>query len=137
MLTKSLYASNPISADNCPSHKYIRLDNVELIFYPKNCTGHLQTLDLGIFSVLKIQYRKWLGSLKLNDVVVSEEKAVVQVVKLFSSLSEECINYAWKLSGIKKFQTLESEKPEDINNDLLTDDLNERLEELDFFENEL
>ena len=94
-------------------------------------------MDLGIFSVLKIQYRKWLGSLKLNDVVVSEEKAVIQVVKLFSSLSEKCINYAWKLSGIKKFQTLESEKPEDINNDLLTDDLNERLEELDFFENEL
>ena len=110
---------------------------MELIFYPKNCTGHLQTLDLGIFSVLKIQYRKWLGSLKLNDVVVSEEKAVIQVVKLFRSLSEECINYAWKLSGIKKFQTLESEKPEDINNDLLTDDLNERLEELQLFENEL
>lgn len=134
---ESIYVSNPRSADNCPSHKYIRFENVELIFYPKNCTGHLQTLDLGIFSVLKMQYRKWLGSHKLNGVVVSEEKAVVRVVELFSSLSEKCINYAWKLSGIKKFQTLESEQPEDINNDLLTDDLNERLEELHFFENEL
>ena len=83
-----------------------------------------------------MQYRKWLGSHKLNGVVVSEEKAVVRVVELFSSLSEKCINYAWKLSGIKKFQTLESEQPEDINNDLLTD-LNERLEELHFFENKL
>ena len=94
-------------------------------------------MDLGIFSVLKLKYRKWLGSQKLNGVVVNEEKAVIQVVQLFSNLSEKCINYAWKLSGIKKFQSLESEKPEDINNDLLTDDLNERLEELHFFENEL
>jgi len=37
----------------------------------------------------------------------------------------------------KKFQTLESEKLEDINHELLIDDLNERLEELHFFENEL
>ena len=96
-----------------------------------------QTLDLGIFSVLKLQYRKWLGSQKLNGVVVSEEMAVLRVVELFSNLSDKCINYAWKLSGIKKFQTLESEKPEDINNELLIDDLNERLEELHFFENEL
>ena len=44
--------------------------------------------------------------------------------------TQECINYAWKLSGIKKFQTLESEKPEDIYNDLLTDDLNEDLKNL-------
>ena len=134
---KSIYVSNPSSADNCTSHKYIRYENVELIFYPKNCTGHLQTLDLGIFSVLKLQYRKWLGSQKLNGVVVSEEMAVLRVVELFSNLSDKCINYAWKLSGIKKFQTLESEKPEDINNELLIDDLNERLEELHFFENEL
>ena len=44
-----------------------------------------------------------------------------------------CVEIVW----YKKFQTLESEKPEDINNELLIDDLNERLEELHFFENEL
>ena len=98
---ESIYVSNPWSADNCPSHKYIRFENVELMFYPKNCTGHLQSLDLGIFSVLKQKYRKWLGSQKLNGVVVSEELAVLQVVEIFSNLSEKCINYAWKLSGIK------------------------------------
>ena len=94
-------------------------------------------MDLGIISVLKLKYRKWLGSQKLNGVVVNEELAVLQVVEIFSNLSEKCINYAWKLSGIKKFQTLELEKPKDINNEMLTDDLNERLEELHFFENEL
>ena len=39
--------------DNCPSHKREELDNLEIIFFPKNTTGYLQPLDLLIFSVLK------------------------------------------------------------------------------------
>jgi len=92
-------------------------------------------LDLGIFSVLKLQYRKWLGLKKLNDASISEEMAVLKVIELFSNLSEKCINYSWKLSGIKKFQNLESETPEGLNDEVLTDDINERLEELCLFEN--
>ena len=39
--------------DNCPSNKREELDNLEIIFFPKNTTGYLQPLDLLIFSVLK------------------------------------------------------------------------------------
>ena len=135
--TIKILISKPFIADNCTSHKPIKFDNVELIFLPKNTTPHLQCLDLGIFSVLKSQYRKWLGSLKLNNESVSEERAVCRVMELFSNLSDKTINYSWKLSGIKKFNGLESEKPSDLDEEKMLDDVNERLEELELFENEL
>ena len=43
--TIKISISKPIIADNCPSHKPIKFDNVELIFYPKNTTPHLECLD--------------------------------------------------------------------------------------------
>ena len=55
-------------------------------------------------------------------------------MELFSNLSDKTINYSWKLSGIKKFNGLESEKPSD--DEQMLDDVNERLEELELFENE-
>ena len=86
--------------------------------------------------MLKSQYRKWLGSEKLNNESVTEEKAVLKVVELFSSLSDRTIQYAWRLSGIQKFKGLESEKPLDLDDEQMLDDVNERLEELELFENE-
>ena len=85
---------------------------------------------------MKSQYRKWLGSLKLNNESVTEERAVIKVMELFSNLSDKTINYSWKLSGIKKFNGLESEKPSDLDDEQMLDDVNERLEELELFENE-
>ena len=52
-------------------------------------------------------------------------------MELFSNLSDKTINYSWKLSGIKKFNGLESEKPSDLDDEQMLDDVNERLEELE------
>jgi hypothetical protein len=38
----------------------IFLRNIKNIFFPANCTGQLQTLDLGIIHVLKCHYNKQL-----------------------------------------------------------------------------
>ena len=68
-------------------------------------------------------------------VICNEETAVLKVVALFSNLSQKNIN-AWKSSGIKKFQHLDYEKPDELNDELLVDDLNEKLDELSLFEND-
>ena len=89
---------------------------------------------MGIFSVLKLKYRQWIGLKELNNEFVSEEMAVMMFTKIFSELSDRCINYSWRSSGIAKFKNLSSERPEELDDDQVTNDLNERLEELELFD---
>ena len=89
---------------------------------------------MGVFSVLKLKYRRWVGLQELNNQSISEELAVKMFTKLFSELSDRCIDYSWRSSGIAKFKNLSSERPEELNDDQVTNDLNERLEELELFD---
>ena len=54
--------------DNCPAHKCIEvLSNIEIKFLPKNSTGNLQPMDLGIIRSFKSKFEK----LKLEKIIDS------------------------------------------------------------------
>ena len=63
-----------ILLDQCPSHpKSIdNLDNIELLFLPKNTTSVVQPMDLGIIHSLKANYRKIL----CKHMLFEEDEAV-------------------------------------------------------------
>ena len=46
--------------DNCPSHPFIELSNIKLIFLPPNTTSVLQPMDAGVIHSLKSKYRVML-----------------------------------------------------------------------------
>ncbi|KRZ81108.1 Tigger transposable element-derived protein 6, partial [Trichinella sp. T8] len=53
-------AKNPRCFKNCPAHPADTsyLSHVKVVFFPSNCTSHLQPLDQGIIRCVKQCYRK-------------------------------------------------------------------------------
>lgn len=64
--------------DQCPSHppdtKFLK--NVEIAFFPANCTSHVQPLDLGIIRCFKHQYRQKLVQLAVEHISDGNVKKV-------------------------------------------------------------
>ena len=52
--------------DNCPTHPFIEMSNVELIFLPPNTTSVTQPMDAGIINTLKFHYRFILANRRLE-----------------------------------------------------------------------
>ncbi|KAG0425014.1 Tigger transposable element-derived protein 6, partial [Dictyocoela muelleri] len=55
--------------DNAPSHPYVVLSNVELMFLPKNTTSIIQPLDMGIIKAFKDHYFNALINSIAYDIV--------------------------------------------------------------------
>ncbi|KAG0442155.1 Tigger transposable element-derived protein 6 [Dictyocoela muelleri] len=59
-----------ILIDNCPSHKITSsLSNIEILFLPKNSTGILQPMDIGIIKCFKTYFNQY----KLNSIIEKVE----------------------------------------------------------------
>ena len=65
--------------DNAPCHPRLDLSNVKLVFLPKNTTGVLQPLDLGIIQATKINARKRLLRHLLK--LIESAPSVVELTK--------------------------------------------------------
>ena len=50
------------------------------------------------------------------------------MAELFSKLSQNALNYAWRSTGVDKFAALPSESP-NLSSDEVINELNEKLEE--------
>ena len=98
--------------DNAPSHKLNKYENLDFVFLEPGTTGILQPLDRCVFAVLKSQYRNWLSQHKLlTGTNIKQEMAVRKMAELFSKLSQDALNYAWRSTGVDKFAALPSESP--------------------------
>ena len=79
--------------------------------------------------MVKSQYRSWLAKEKLlSGAPITQKMAVVKITELFSNISMEALNYAWRSSGVDKFQSLGTETP-DVSPEMIINELNEKLEE--------
>jgi len=43
--------------DNCRSHKFLKIDGIEVVFLAPNVTSIIQPLDQGILQCLKVNYQ--------------------------------------------------------------------------------
>ncbi|CAI6352918.1 unnamed protein product [Macrosiphum euphorbiae] len=62
--------------DNAAPHPHLKLQNVELVFFPPNMTSHCQPLDQGIIQQFKKLYRKQLLQKAIADLDAGESSAI-------------------------------------------------------------
>ena len=83
--------------DNFSGHKEnknsapFKLTNIEMHFYPPNCTSVLQPMDQGIIQNVKTIYRRHLIQERLEAI---ETNSAIPVVNVYSAITK--INKAWK-----------------------------------------
>jgi hypothetical protein len=80
---------NILFIDQCAAHPRdsIALENVKILFFPPNCTSHLQPLDLGIIRAFKWQYTKhliWKAATVIDRGLLSD--ASKMKIKLLTAL---------------------------------------------------
>ena len=54
--------------DNATPHVDLPLSNVKLVFYPPNCTSHIQPLDQGIIRSFKAYYKHNLVNRIIHEI---------------------------------------------------------------------
>lgn len=71
--------------ENSASHlPTLRFSNIELAFFPKNCSSHLQPLNLGVIADFKAKYRKILVQRTVSDFHEGEAKPMLNVLQVSS-----------------------------------------------------
>lgn len=80
--------------DNAPSHPKKEFSNIEVKFFPANCTSELQPMDQGIIQSMKIGYRKRLLKKVLSQVdTCSSGDEVVKSINVQDAI--DWISQAW------------------------------------------
>ena len=134
-----------IICDNFSGHKNINLNNlinIELLFLPKNSTGILQPLDLGIINLIKLSYKKKLTNKYLFDFKTDNmEKEIdlnwglINLVNSWKSIdSNHIINCFKKSKLIDKLDTISIEEKEINLTDIYREDIKDNLSKLNCFE---
>lgn len=78
--------------DNCSAHNNApKLDNVELCFFPPNCTSIIQPLDMGIIKNFKVKYRTKL----IERVIINLERKVENPFKINVKQACDMISSSW------------------------------------------
>ena len=91
--------------DNATSHPHLEFSNIELKFFPANCTSQLQPMDQGIIQSMKLSYRKLL----LLD-LLSRVDSCDSGQGLIKSITVKHAMYwaaqAWEMSNPKLFRNV-------------------------------
>lgn len=100
--------------DRCPAHPTnLTLRNIQLAFFPPNCTSELQPLDLGIIRAFKHYYRRNLVQKLLcqlerggdpNKFKMSILDAMHYTVKAWGEITDSTIKNCFRKAGIYKEQ---------------------------------
>lgn len=107
--------------DNCPSHPFVCLSNIKLIFLPPNTTSRLQPMDMGVIHSLKSLYRLKIAR-KLLALLECKPNPTVKDINLYEGLmmlksawdevSKKTIRNCFIKSGLK-FNENESNETEE------------------------
>ena len=96
--------------DNCPSHCQMKLSNVKIVFYPKNMTGKVQVLDLGIIANFKVFYRRELVNRLIDQIEkcknayelaskINVYEAIVMICLAWRKVTESTIKHYFQKAG--------------------------------------
>ncbi|XP_046608718.1 tigger transposable element-derived protein 6-like [Neodiprion virginianus] len=107
--------------DNCVAHPpALRFSNIELAFFPANCTSHLQPLDLGIIAALKAKYRKMLVQRAVAALDAGETMPnlhVLQAMQLtgiaWNQVQSDTIAKCFQNAGVVKANDLDASSNEE------------------------
>lgn len=98
--------------DRCPAHPVdMNFRNVQLEFFPANCTSKLQPMDLGVIHSFKSFYRKNLvqrllsmtdSGLDVTSTRISVLKALHFIAKSWKAVKEDTIKKCFKKAGFFK-----------------------------------
>ncbi|KAG0427636.1 Tigger transposable element-derived protein 6, partial [Dictyocoela muelleri] len=98
--------------DNFSGHKIESKSNVELFFFPPNCTSLIQPLDLGIINAFKHKFKSLLTNFQMynalsNDLSQTEVFKKIDILcvmnwieKSLNSITKETIKNCWKKANI-------------------------------------
>ena len=85
--------------DNCPAHpQSVKLTNIDLFFFPPNCTSKVQPMDQGVIANFKCYYRKMVLQkliIAFNATPDEEKKAFPTVYKLSVLDALYTVRAAW------------------------------------------
>lgn len=112
--------------DQCSAHPIIHLQNIELIFFPKNSSSLLQPLEQGIFHFFKLEFRRRLVNKFIKCLARSNGKAtkwdlvdaINTIVLCWNSITAQHIAVCFNRAGfIVNTNKNESEKEIPFNDD--------------------
>ena len=114
--------------DNHGSHTNLTFSNIEMYFFPPNCTSIVQPLDQGIIRMLKCHARKVLVNQYLTrlgkgvlprDILkeITIRKAIEHLAEAWRQTSPEKIRNCWRHSKIRRDQLALDEDIPDATDD--------------------
>ena len=118
--------------DNAPSHPETlqgNLQNIKLVFLPKNTTSQVQPCDAGIIRNFKVKYRKQLLKIVISRIDDGKKASkIMQGVDLlqctrwvnqaFEQITKDTIKHCFEKCGFSKVSLL-AEEPDEEFEDLL------------------
>lgn len=120
--------------DNCPSHPHdMNFSNIQIAFFPKNCTSVLQPMDRGVIRSFKSYYRRLLykhialerelnpaADVKVLEKTISILNAMIWTKSAWDSVTIQTIQNCFRKAGFKKSETIHVCPESDI--ELVEDD---------------
>ncbi|KAI6652943.1 Tigger transposable element-derived protein 6 [Oopsacas minuta] len=122
--------------DNATSHPHSVFSNIELKFFPANCTSQLQPMDQGIIQSMKLSYRKILLMDVLSRVEscdsgqgliksITVKHALYWAAQAWENVKSETIQKCFAIAGFGFYEHANLDHEENIQN--MIDDLSSSL----------
>ncbi|KAG0429559.1 Tigger transposable element-derived protein 6, partial [Dictyocoela muelleri] len=101
-----------ILVDNFSGHMVENKSNIELLFFPPNCTSVVQPLDMGIIKAFKVKIKQKITNFKVYHALHSnlDHKTQIKKIKILNVvlwiessiklISEDTIKNCWNKTGL-------------------------------------
>ncbi|XP_046472560.1 jerky protein homolog-like [Neodiprion pinetum] len=93
--SKNLPKTAVLLVDNCRSHRYVKINDIEVNFFPPNVTSLIQPMDQGIIQTVKLHYE-----INLVNAIVEAQNENVTLIEFLKTIDVHKVIFwiadAWK-----------------------------------------
>ncbi|XP_046417457.1 tigger transposable element-derived protein 1-like [Neodiprion fabricii] len=93
--SKNLLKTAVVLVDNCRSHRYVKINDIEVNFFPPNVTSLIQPMDQGIIQTVKLHYE-----INLVNAIVEAQNENVTLIEFWKTIDVHKVIFwvadAWK-----------------------------------------